>query len=282
MILLEAFLDALKDSAVMLPFLYVAFAIMELVEHHGAMKMQRILSRGRAEGPLLGALLGCVPQCGFSVMAVNLFSAGVISLGTLLAVFLSTSDEAVLILIGNLSAGSEVLRLLGVKIAIGVIAGYGIDLYLKWKNRGKDRTVIIEHTCDCDEEDSVWLSALRHTLRLFLFLLIFTTVINLVIDGVGQDSLQRLCMGNTVLQPWIAALVGLIPNCGASVMITELYLAGGITFGSAVGGLCSSAGVGLAVLFRSGHRRIRDNLKIVGLLYVISAVAGTLIQAFWA
>ena len=230
----------------------------------------------------MGSLLGCIPQCGFSVFAANLYSGGVITLGTLLAVFLATSDEALIILISEPSRGRDILLLLLFKIVIGITAGYIVDLFVK-KHPEKEKHDIGdickgEH-CHCDEHKGIFVPALTHTLKVFGFLLVFTLALNFAIELLGADRLSEILLGNTFFQPLIAALIGLIPNCAASVLLTEMYLGGALSFASVIAGLCSGAGIGLMVLFRT-NKKPRENLKILGLLYGISAFSGVIIEIF--
>lgn len=270
--ILEAFLDACKDTVGMLPFLFAAFLAMEALEHYSNNFSNRILGKVGKAGPLVGALFGCVPQCGFSVAAANFYSGGVITLGTLLAVFLSTSDEAVLILLSHPGKGGVILKLLFWKVLIGIVAGYSLDFFRKNKKEEKHVEALCRN-CGCSDESGILRPALVHTLRLALYLLLFTFVLNLALEFVGLENISRFLGKDTFFQPFLAALLGLIPNCAASVLITELYLAGGLSFGSAVAGLCSGAGVGLAVLFRS-NSPMRENVKILALLYGIASLAG--------
>ena len=236
--------------------------------------MQKI---GRA-GPIVGAAVGCVPQCGFSVMAANLYAGGVISVGTLLAVFLATSDEAVLIILGNPGRAGEVGMLLGAKVLIAVIGGYAADLFLKERLSSEKSCGNLCDHCGCHEAHAgILMPAWRHTFRLFAYLFIFTWILNLVIEVFGIEGLSRALLGDSVFQPVIAALIGLIPNCGASVILTQLYLSGAISFASVVAGLCTGAGAGLIVLFKVNRNRI-ENIKIMIVLYFMAVVAGLLLQ----
>lgn len=272
--------ETLTDSFKMLPFLFLAFLLLEALEHHAGEKINNTLRSAGKAGPLLGSLLGCIPQCGFSVFAANLYSGGVITLGTLLAVFLATSDEALIILISQPSRGKDILLLLLFKVVIGVAAGYITDLFIK-KHPEKEEHDIgdickNEH-CHCDEHKGIFVPALTHTLKVFGFLLVFTLILNFAIELLGPEKLSKILLGNTFFQPLIAALIGLIPNCAASVLLTEMYLSGALSFASVIAGLCSGAGIGLVVLFRT-NKKPRENLKILGLLYGISALAGVITE----
>lgn len=272
----EALLDAVLDTLKVLPFLFGAFLIMEAIEHYSNRYSDRILAKVGKAAPLAGALLGCIPQCGFSAAAANLYSGGLITLGTLLAVFLSTSDEAVLILMAHPGSGKAIASLLIWKVLIGIIAGFAIDLLFSKRKQDVSMREFCKD-CGCGESGGILRPALFHTIRLTAWLFLFTFCLDLVLEFAGIDQLARFLGKDTLFQPFLAALLGMIPNCAASVFITELYLAGGLSFGSAIAGLCSGAGVGLAVLFRSNHSP-RENLKTVLLLYGISVAAGILLS----
>ena len=270
--IIDAFLDAVLDTARTLPFLLAAFLVIEAMEHYSGRAASRLLSRVGRFGPAAGAVFGCIPQCGFSVAAANLYSGGLISLGTLLAVFLSTSDEAVLILLGHPGSAGTIFPLLLAKVMLGIAAGYILDFFSRNPKEEKHIGDLCK-SCGCSNTSGVWRPALWHTLRLAVYLLGFTFVLNLVLEFLGVEQLARILGRDTLLQPFLAALLGLIPNCASSVLVTELYLAGGLSFGSAVAGLSAGAGVGLAVLFRS-NRPMKKNFKILLLLYGIAAGFG--------
>ena len=272
----EALLDAVLDTLKVLPFLFGAFLIMEAIEHYSNRYSDRILAKVGKAAPLAGALLGCIPQCGFAAAAANLYSGGIITLGTLLSVYLSTSDEAVLILMAHPGSRKAIASLLIWKILIGIIAGFAIDLLFSKRKQDVSMREFCKD-CGCGESGGILRPALFHTIRLTAWLFLFTFCLDLVLEFAGIDQLARFLGKDTLFQPFLAALLGMIPNCAASVFITELYLAGGLSFGSAIAGLCSGAGVGLAVLFRSNHSP-RENLKTVLLLYGISVAAGILLS----
>ena len=279
-VLLDAVLDCLKD----LPFLFIAFLILEALEHHTSDWMNRTLVRAGRLGPAVGALLGCVPQCGFSIMASDFYAGGVITLGTLLSVYLSTSDEAVVILMSNPEYIGDVGRLVLTKIIIALIAGYIILAAEKaWKRKHPGREKEIEdlcRNCGCQhEEGGILKPALHHTGEVLLFLFLFTFALNLLLELIGMENVSRILLADTIFQPVLASLIGLIPNCAASVILTQLYIDGVISFGSAVAGLCSAAGLGMVVLFRINRHR-KENIMIVLLLLAVSIIAGTVLQAF--
>ncbi len=275
--LLHIIRHALTDTLTALPFLFLAYLLMEAAEHYQSGKMERALGRIGKAGPLVGAALGCIPQCGFSASASNLFAAGLISRGTLLAVFLATSDEAIPLLLGTGAGREKILPLLGLKVLIGVVAGFAIDLYMKKWGRPRDLHDLCRD-CGCEEEGSGILKpALWHTTHILLYILALNLALGLAMHTLGEDLLGRLLLKDSLLQPFVAALVGLIPNCAVSVLLTELYLTGTVSFGSLLAGLCSGAGLGLAVLVRMNRSR-RENVQIIATLYSIAVLSGLLLQ----
>ncbi|MGN0520755.1 MAG: putative manganese transporter [Candidatus Fimenecus sp.] len=276
---LGIFLDTLLDALKMLPFLFAAFCLIELLEHRAGEKLSRFFARSGKAGPLVGAVLGCVPQCGFSVLSANLYAGGVITLGTLCAVFLSTSDEAVLLLAATPSAAPDILKLLLVKVCIGIAAGYLVDFLFRKKT---DSDLQLKDLCDhehcgCHEHGGVLRPALLHTAKIFGFVFLITLVLNFLVEFLGHERLEALLLHDSVFQPFLTALFGFIPNCAASVLLTQLYLEGALQFGAVVSGLCTGAGAGLLVLFRE-NRNPKDNLKILGILYVAAVVPGVILQ----
>lgn len=274
--LIHSVVHALEETAKLLPFLFIAYLFMEYLEHHAAGKMEGLLRAIGSAGPLVGAVLGCIPQCGFSATASNLYAAGLVSRGTLLAVFLSTSDEALPLLLGHSNAGSEIIKLLLSKLLIGITVGFIVDLVMRKFGKPREIADLCEH-CGCHDHGGILKPALWHTLRIALFCLVLNFLLHLGFDLLGQDRLASLLLSGSWAQPFLAALVGLVPNCAASVMLTQLYLGGVISFGSVLAGLCAGAGVGLAVLLRVNGDK-KESLRIVGILYLVSAVAGLAVQ----
>lgn len=276
-------LHTLTDTLKVVPFLFLTYLLMEFLEHRAGGATERFLSRAGRVGPLLGGLLGLLPQCGFSAAAAGLYTGRVITTGTLIAVFLSTSDEMLPILI---SSGADVwliLRLLLSKLAVGVLAGCfvdGVTALLRRRGIGGAREDAIEELCErenCACGDRFWLSALKHTAYITVFLLIFTLGINLAIEWIGEERIGALVLDRPVLGSLLAALVGLIPNCASSIALTSLYLEGVISVGAMLSGLLVNAGVGIAVLFRN-NRPVRDSLRVLLILFAISVAAGILID----
>ena len=275
--------DALMDTLKMLPFLFGAYLLMEYLEHHSSGQMERLLAASNKSGPVTGALLGCVPQCGFSVAAANLYCGRVITPGTLLAVFFSTSDEAVPLLLASPGGVPVLLRLMAWKVALGAALGLGVDAFLRSRGRlpGARDPQAMEELCeDCHcEERGVLRSALHHTAEIFVFLFLTTLVLGGVLELIGEDRLSLVLMEGSILQPALAGIIGLIPNCGASVLLTQLLLDGTLSFGAALAGLSTNAGVGLLVLLRVGRRHQGRNLQLMGVLYSAAVVCGMVLQA---
>ena len=277
--MLDVVLDALIDSVKLLPFLFITYLIMEYIEHKTSEKAKETIKKSGRFGPLIGGILGAFPQCGFSVAATNLYAARVITLGTLISVYLSTSDEMIPIFISEGASIVTLLKILGIKVLIGMIAGFVIDLVLRLRKKDNEEERIIdlcekEH-CHCDH--GIFRSALKHTVNIFIFVLIITFVINIVIYFIGEDTIARFVGANPVLGPMLGGIIGLIPNCASSVILTQLYLENVIPAATMISGLLVGAGVGLIVLFKM-NKGIKQNFKIIGLLYSIGVLSGVIIQ----
>lgn len=274
----EILMDTGMDCLKMLPYLFAAFMLIEALEQYSGTFARKVLLKVGKAGPVVGALFGCIPQCGFSVMAANLYAGGIISVGTLLAVFIATSDEAVLIMLGNPDAFAEVGALLAVKVVIAVAFGYLTDLFLaKWISTPKERGNLCREWGDHNKEKGIIRSAWDHTAKIFVYLFLFTGVLNFCAEIFGMERLSAFLLGDTIFQPLIAALIGLIPNCAASVILTQLYLGGAITFASVIAGLCTGAGIGLVVLCKVNKDK-KENLKVILTLFAIGAAAGLLLS----
>lgn len=271
----------IHHSIGLLPFLFVTYLVMEYIEHKAGKKAEQLVKKSGSFGPLIGGTLGIVPQCGFSAAASNLYAGRIITLGTLLAVFLSTSDEMLPILISAKVEPLTICKILGIKVLIGVIAGFAIDFILKKRSYKEEEKLKIEHMCEHEHchcgEGKIGKSALVHTLQVFLFIVTITFVLNLLIEFVGEETLAGFLSGKSVIGPLVAGLVGLIPNCASSVVITQLYLEGMLGAGAMMAGLLVGAGVGTLILFRVNDD-IKENIKIVVLLYGIGTLAGIIIE----
>ena len=292
--MLEIIEETLIDVIKLLPFLFITYLIMEYIEHKMGHKTKKAIKKSGKWGPIIGSVLGVFPQCGFSVSATNLYAGRVITLGTLIAVYLSTSDEMLPIFISEAVSPIIILKILGIKLIIGMIAGTIIDLltHIMYKNKNtikKDNKNIIEeseeneigHMCEEDHchcnESGILKSAVHHTLSILLFIIIITFIINIAVHFVGEETIASWILNKPVIGPVIASLIGLIPNCAASVIITNMYLENVISLGSMISGLLTGAGVGLAVLFKTNNK-IKENIGIVVLLYAIGVISGIIID----
>ena len=272
-IFLDALLDALIDGVKMLPFLYLAYLLIEWLERHHGENIENALAGGGRWGFLPGALLGCVPQCGFSAVASNFYASRVITPGTLLAVFIATSDEAIPLLAAEPSQWTTLVLLIVCKIIFAIVGGVLLDFPLRNEGHADEVDCHEEH----EETSSIFLAALRHTLEIFVFILLFSFLIGLIFESVGEDAITGILGGMGIFQPMLTALVGLVPNCAASVLLAQLYMEGAITFGSLFAGLTAGAGVGLAVLWRV-NPSWKQNLFMTGLLWAVGAAAGMVLQ----
>ena len=280
---LDSLLDGLKDGAWSLPVLFVAYLLMELLERSQKLNEEILHGYSHRAGPLLGGLLGVAPQCGISGAAATLFSTGSVTVGTMLAVFFATSDEMLPIMLSSVADGdirlSSILLIVLGKAALGVALGYLADLLLtKYIRSQKNIHGFCEREhCACDEEEgNVFVSALKHTLKIAVMLIAVNVVLNFVLGMIGVERLSGSVLNRPFIGEILLALVGLIPNCSVSVVITESYLSGLIGLGGLFAGLLSNAGIGLLVLFRT-NKNLKENLVITSTLYGLSAAAGIVI-----
>ena len=273
--MLDCILDGVIDTLKLLPYLLITFILLEFLEHKLNKKNKKVLTKNKKYGPILGGILGALPQCGFSSMAANLFSGRVITIGTLIAVFLSTSDEMLPIM---LSEHVDILLLVKIvmsKVFIGIIVGLIVDIIFIKKNR-KDALHISEiceeEKCSC-EKDGIFLSSIKHTLHIGLFILIANLCINLIIFAIGEDNLSNFLKQKNILTYFAASLVGLIPNCASSVVMTELYLSNFITIGNLMAGLLTGSGLGILLLFKT-NKKVKENLLILSIIYIVGVAIG--------
>ena len=277
----EIISHTLLDTLKIVPFLFLTYLFMEFLEHKSGDLATNMLKTSGKIGPLVGAFLGAFPQCGFSAAAAGLYTGRIITTGTLIAIWLSTSDEMLPILVSGGAPFALIIKIILFKITVGMTAGFVIDLVSsmirKRKNSPTDSPCIEElcerEGCRCNEH--FFISALRHTLSITVFVLLFTFILNLVIHGVGEDKLASIVLVRPIIGNLLAAIVGLIPNCAASIVLTELYLGGVISIGSMLSGLLVGAGVGVALLFRN-NRPLRDTLRIVFILWLVGVATGIL------
>ena len=290
--MLEIIEETLIDAVKLLPFLFITYLIMEYIEHKMGHKTKSAIKKSGKWGPIIGSILGVFPQCGFSVSATNLYAGRVITLGTLIAVYLSTSDEMLPIFISEAVSPVIILKILGIKLIIGMIAGVIIDLFVNLIIKNKNKKIVqqneedseeveIGHMCEEEHchcnESGILKSAIHHTLSILVFIVLITFIINIVVYFVGEETIAGWILNKPVIGPVIASLIGLIPNCAASVIITNMYLENVISLGSMISGLLTGAGVGLAVLFKT-NSKIKENIGIIILLYAIGVISGIIID----
>lgn len=331
--IIDALSDAVLDTVKLVPFLFITYLVMEYLEHEAEKHTTSMLEKAGHLGPLIGAAVGVLPQCGFSAAASSLFAGGVISVGTLIAVFLSTSDEMLPIFISEGVAPATMLHILGTKALLGLISGFFLDFFMHHGRHTKApekhiHDLCVHEHCACDEEDAadkettsfthahdtaeaesieaeqegaaahmhvhnghahhahgnlgimnIALPALHHTIQITVFIFFITLVITLLVEGIGADAIGHFLSGKPVVGVFLAGLVGLIPNCAASVSITQLYLMGILGAGQMMAGLLVGAGVGLLVLFRTNDHP-NENLRITIILYALGVFWGLLIEYF--
>lgn len=285
--MIPVLLDTIRDSLLIFPFLFAAYLLIEVLEYKASHRSITWIASGSRLGPVIGSLLGVIPQCGFSAVSSEFYTHRIITLGTLISIYLSTSDEMLPILIAKQAPVSTILRILVLKVIIGMAAGFVIDLLLTGKHHDHDHesAACAIHKARKEASEKTFslketlLDALIHSLQVFAFLFLVTLGMNALIAAIGEASLSRLFINQPVIGELLAALVGLIPNCAGSVIVTELYLSGAIQGGAVMAGLLSAAGIGPLMLFRINKSR-RENLRVLCLLYCISAGIGILFTLF--
>lgn len=270
--MLDCFIDGLIDTLKVFPFLLISFYIIEILEHK-INSNKRLESSGKY-GPALGSLLGIIPQCGIASIATNLYVTGIITLGTLISVFLSTSDEMIPILLSEKVSIKLILIILGIKLVVGLVSGLLIDLVYPRKIKSHYEICEEEH-CHCD--DHKFISAFKHTINISLFILVINVLLNMVFNYGLNDYLSSLLLKDSIFSPIITSLIGLIPNCASSIVITKLYLASSISFGSMIAGLLTNSGIALVVLFKT-NRNLKENINIILLTYFIGTVIGIILN----
>lgn len=301
-IFLSALSDAALDTLKVLPILYLAYLLVAYFSHEKSKKFTNFLNKSKKAGPLVGAFLGCVPQCGFSSVMSDLYARRSITLGTLIAVFIATSDEAIPILIANPNFTVDLLIMIGLKIAFAIAFGYLVDITLNIFERKRMKKQLnqisehdLEHThdhCAClghsdtkehCHEENIFLDALHHSVSIALYIFVATLLINIIVECVGMDALTGWFGGNVYIQILLAGLIGLIPNCAASVFLVELYINGGIAFSAMFAGLSVGAGVGIIILFTKnvGKHKIWQNIAILSMLYVFGVASGMIVSLFY-
>lgn len=301
-IFLSALSDAALDTLKVLPILYLAYLLVACFSHEKSKKFTNFLNKSKKAGPLVGAFLGCVPQCGFSSVMSDLYARRSITLGTLIAVFIATSDEAIPILIANPNFTVDLLIMIGLKIAFAIAFGYLVDITLNLFERKRIKKQLtqisehdLEHThdyCMCNghsdtkehcHEENIFLDALHHSVSIALYIFVATLLINIIVEYVGMEALTSWFGGNVYIQILLAGLIGLIPNCAASVFLVELYINGGIAFSAMFAGLSVGAGVGIIILFTKnvGKHKIWQNIAILSMLYIFGVASGMIVSLFY-
>lgn len=301
-IFLSALSDAALDTLKVLPILYLAYLLVAYFSHEKSKKFTNFLNKSKKAGPLVGAFLGCVPQCGFSSVMSDLYARRSITLGTLIAVFIATSDEAIPILIANPNFTVDLFIMIGLKIAFAIAFGYLVDITLNLFERKRIKKQLtqisehdLEHThdyCMCNghsdtkehcHEENIFLDALHHSVSIALYIFVATLLINIIVEYVGMEALTSWFGGNVYIQILLAGLIGLIPNCAASVFLVELYINGGIAFSAMFAGLSVGAGVGIIILFTKnvGKHKIWQNIAILSMLYIFGVASGMIVSLFY-
>ena len=282
-ILIHSLEHAFGDSLKILPFLFITYLVMEVLEKKAGGKTNLLLEKAGKAGPIAGGILGVIPQCGMSTVASNLYAGRIISVGTLIAIYLSTSDEMLPIMISRSVESAVIAKVLLFKVVIAIIAGVMVDFIdHRWKKE-EHQEMKIHDFCEhehCHCEDGILKSAIRHTLKIFLFVLIITFMLNMGIEFIGEENLANFILNRPVLGPILAGLIGLLPNCAASVVITQMFLDGLMSFGTMMAGLLVGAGVGTLILLRVNEDKA-ESLKIIGTLYLVGVLSGVFLNVFW-
>ncbi|MCI6238878.1 putative manganese transporter [Porcincola intestinalis] len=277
--ILDAIWDGTLDTLKLIPFLFITYLVMEWVEHRTSDHTKTAIRKAGRLGPLVGGILGVIPQCGFSAAAASLYAGKVITAGTLIAVFLSTSDEMLPILLSERAGIGFIAKVLIVKALYGVIAGFLVDFLFRKLNERRIGVgihgICTQEHCHC--EKGIVRSALKHTVSITFFILLISIALNILLSIVGTENLSNLVLNRPVIGEVLAGLIGLIPNCAASIALTQLYLEGVMSAGAMVSGLMVGAGVGLLVLFRT-NRHTRQNIQLTILLYILGVAGGLIVQ----
>ena len=274
--MLDCLLDGLVDTIKLLPYLFITFLFLEFLEHKMSKKTEKLIQKNQKLGPIYGGVLGALPQCGFSTISSNLYSAGIITMGTLIAVFLSTSDEMLPIMISENADLLFIIKVIGFKVIVGIIVGFIVDFLYKRKI-----DTDIHHMCDDDhchcEEHNIFISSLIHTLKIALFILGANIIINLIIFYIGEDSFKNLLVSGGVFTYFLSSLIGLIPNCASSVIITELYLSNLISLGTMFAGLLTGSGLGILLLFKNNKNK-KENIMILSIIFSVGVLIGIIVD----
>lgn len=269
----EIIIDTLVDSLKLIPFLLITFILIEVIEHK--INNKKIITSAGKFGPLFGSLLGIFPQCGFGASITNLYATRIVTLGTLISVYLSTSDEMLPIMLSSNVEFNIIVKILIIKVLIGMISGFLIDLLIRKKEQIEIKELCEHEHCHC--EHSILLSSIKHTVNITIFIIIISFLLNIGFEYLGEEKLGKLFLKNSIFSSFVSSLIGLIPNCGASVVITELYLNNTITFGSCIAGLLTGSGVAILILFKT-NKNMKENFKILFTVYGIGVLSGIIID----
>ena len=273
----DIILDTLIDGVKLLPFLFITFLLMELIEHKFGDKLNNKLSKVNKFGPILGGILGILPQCGISASATNFYITRVITYGTLISVYLSTSDEMLPILISEKADPILIIKLLLIKLICGIFFGFLIDLIFRKKNHEDIKDFCDIEDCDC--EHGILKSSIIHTIKTFIYLIVISFILNIILHYFGESFLESILMKNNPFAIVITAIIGLIPNCSTSILLTELYLKDLISVGKLIGGLLVNSGVGLLILIRY-NKNSKENIKTIIILLLIGIIIGFIFDIF--
>ena len=270
-------MDGIIDTIKLFPYLFITFLILEFIELKINKKNEKVLIKYRKFGPFFGGLLGGLPQCGFGAMAASLFSNHVISMGCVVAIFLATSDEMLPIMLSHNISLLDVLKIISFKVVVGIIVGFIVDLLYKRKN---DQITIqsecLHEHCDC-KENGILFASLKHSIKILLFILFVNLLLNGILYYVGEDVVKDILKSNNIITYFLASLVGLIPNCGSSVIITELYLSNFISLGVLLSGLLTGSGIGILLLFKN-NKKIVENISVLTIVYFVGVIIGFIID----
>ena len=279
---MDILMDSLYETLALFPYLFLTYLALEFLEHKMSKRTLAYIKKSGKYGPVIGGLLGLIPQCGFSVVAANLYTTGIITLGALIAIFLSTSDEMLPILISGGVSVPLIAQILCIKVFFAIISGFLIDMFLPQRFIRHRREPEIEafckrEKCQCDDKDNIWHSAFKHTEKISLFIFFFSLIINTFFVMGGRETIHDMLVGFPIFSKFIAAGVGLIPSCYPSVLLSQLYLDNAITLGTMLAGTLSNAGLGYFVLYRVNPNKI-ENLRILALLYGLGVGCGIIAE----
>lgn len=279
---MDILIDSLYETLALFPYLYLTYLLMEYLEHKMSRRSMIYIRRAGQFGPVIGGMLGLIPQCGFSVAAANLYATGLITLGTLLAVFLSTSDEMLPLLISGGAGAIVIIQILCLKVVFAIITGIIADNFLpekfiKHKNEPNISAFCEREKCKCDDKENIWLSAFKHTEKICLFIFLFSLIVNTLFAFGGREAIVTFFTSAPILSKFIAAGVGLIPSCYPSVLLTQLYLEGTISMGTMMAGTLANAGLGFLVLYRVNNDE-KENLRVLALLFGLGVLFGLITE----